>query len=155
MQREVGRQEVLSAMRARAVMNLHPASGHHGFPQAVPGPRARDDLEVSRGAPIPRHREVRAVSRVRHPLLGGRQVFALHTRPAERAARAWRWRLVQGRIPITRADEAEVTRVVTAQSRGRARAIARIAHQKAVPRWKPAPQARQPPSGEGRWRVRV
>jgi hypothetical protein len=139
-------QEVRVAMRARAVMNLHPASSHP-VPNAVPVPRAGDAFDVSGGTSLPGPWEVETLGHLRYPLLGRSQLLALHPRPADCAARAWRWRFVQGRIPIKLAHQGEMTAVLTADSRGLAGAVARVSHKHAGPLRQPAHQARQQQSG--------
>jgi hypothetical protein len=101
---EICSEQILVAMRARGIMDIHPAYGDERFADAVPMACAAYDLDVSRGAPLPGHGETGAVSRLGHHLLGGSQFLTFHARPAHGATRAWWWRLIQGGITITRAD---------------------------------------------------
>jgi hypothetical protein len=52
------------------IMNVYPTDFHKRFPNTVPVPRASDDLDVSAGSPIPRHREAGALGSVRPDLVG-------------------------------------------------------------------------------------
>ena len=148
----IGREEILVAMGPCAIMDVDPTDFNEGFPDAVPVPRARDDLDVSGGAPIPRHHEAGALGRVRHDLLRGREFLAFHARASHRAARARGRRLVQGGIAIKLADQGEVTAVFATKPCGLAGAVAGIAHKDEVALWKPAHQARQQQPGQMRWR---
>lgn len=57
--RDSGRQEGLVAMGSCTIMDVAPTDVHKVFPHAVAVPRARDDLDRSRGAPY--HATVRLV----------------------------------------------------------------------------------------------
>jgi hypothetical protein len=62
--------EILVAMGPCTIMDVGPTDSHERFPNTVLVPRARDDLDVSAGSPIPRHCEAGALGRVRHDLQG-------------------------------------------------------------------------------------
>jgi hypothetical protein len=102
--------------------DVHPTACNTRFPETVAGPRARDDLAVSRGAPLPRHPEMGALGRVRHDRGGGRQWLALDAR----AARVRGWRLLHGRSARKLTDHRAVTVMWLAQPRGFTRAGAGV-----------------------------
>jgi hypothetical protein len=113
---------------------------------------ARENLDVSRTAPILGHREVGALGRVRHDCLGGRKLLALHARPSHRVARARRGSLIQGGIALQLAHQGEVRAMLAAKPRGFAGAIAGIPHKDERALWEPPHHARQQEPGQMRWR---
>jgi hypothetical protein len=131
-------------------MTRHPAARHQGLPDAVPGSRTRDALQVSGPAALPGPGVGGARGRSRHDRGGGREWLALHPRASQGMTRARGWRFVHGGIPITRAAPGEVPVVWTTTSRGRAGAVASVAHTQAVPRGTPAHPARQATAGPRR-----
>jgi site-specific DNA recombinase len=151
--RDICRQEIFVAMGPCTIMNVDPTDCNQLFSDTVPVSRARDDLDVSPGAPIPRHREAGAFGRVRHHLLGRGQLLALHARAAHRVARARGWRFVQRGITIKLAHQGEVLAVLLAKPRRLAGTVAAVAYEDEVSIWKPAHQARQQQPDNVRWRL--
>ena len=144
------RQEVLVAMGSCPIMDVDPTDFDQVLPDAIPGPRASDDLNVSGTAAIPGHGEVGAVERGRHDLLWGSEFLAFHARASHRPARARERRFVQGGIAIKLAHQGEMLAVFAAQSRRLAGPVAAVAHKDEMTRWKPAHQMCQQQPGDVR-----
>jgi hypothetical protein len=107
--RESGRQDVRVARAAGAITDKDPTDGHEVLRAAVPGPRAWDDRESSRGASIAGPPEAGAYGRVRHDLLRSGQVGGFDARAAHGLAHAWwRWLIPRG-IARDGTDPGEVT----------------------------------------------
>jgi hypothetical protein len=69
-------------------MDVDPTDFNQILPDAVLVARARDDLDVSRGASIPRYPEAGPFGRVRHPFLGVASFWPLtRGRPGVRRVR--------------------------------------------------------------------
>src|SRR5918999_3025275 len=111
-------------MGSCTILDVDPTDFHQRFPNTVPVPCARDDLDVPGMAPIPGHREAGARGCVRHDRLGGGEFLAFHAWASNRASRARRRRLVQGGIAIKLADQGEVTAMVMAKPGSLAGAVA-------------------------------
>ena len=129
--------EILVTVSSCAIMDLAPSDLDERFPDTVPVPRARDDLNASGAFPIPRHREAGARGRARHDLLRGCEFLAFHTRASYGAARARGRRLIQGGIAIKFTHQSQVATVLTATPGGLAGAVAGVTHKDEVPMRKP------------------
>jgi hypothetical protein len=152
LQRDRCRQDIFGAMGPCPILNVDPPDCHPVCAATGPVPRARDDLEVSRGASLPRHREAGALGRVRPHRLGSGPLLALHARAAHRVARARGRRCVPRGLTINLAHHGEVLAVLMAKPCRLAGPVAAVAYEAEVPLRQPAPQRRQPQPGHGRWR---
>src|SRR6266850_1102869 len=146
-------QAMLIAMGSCTIRGIDPTDFPTRFPDTVPVPRARDDLDRARGASRPRDHEARPCGRFGHHLLGGSPLPTLHARAAQRVACARGGRCIPRGIPIKLADDGQVTAMVRAKPCGLAGAVAHVAYEDDVTLRKPADETCQQPSGAVRWRL--
>jgi hypothetical protein len=133
-------------------MDGPPTDGHEGFPEAVPGPGARDTRKGSGAASLPCPPEAGTWGRVRHDGSGGSPFLAVHARASARVAHARGWWLVHGGGARTRAAPGEVTAGCATTPCGLAGAVAGLPPNDQRARWQPAPHARQEEPGQRRRR---
>jgi hypothetical protein len=91
-------------MGACPLLDVAPTACTPVFPDAVPGPRTRDERARARGAAIPGPRAAGARGRVRHDRWRGGQWLTVHARAAHRRAWAQGGRFVPRGLTIKRAD---------------------------------------------------
>jgi hypothetical protein len=144
-----GRHARRVAMGARPLLDVHPTSRGHVFPEAGPLAWAGDQRDGSAGASIPGPHEAGAARPVRHPLWGREEWLAFPARASRRTWRAWGRGRRQRRLTRTLTDPGAVATAGAATPRGLAGASAGVPQQDAAPRRDPPYEPCQQPPGPG------